>query len=108
MVGNHVEKTTHPCQYPVGLVVRLIRALTNQGDLVFDPFSGAGTTGVAALSENRRFVGTEIIPDYVQIANERIARTLAGTEHWRPADKPIYDHRKSHLSERPKEWEVTK
>lgn len=104
VVGNHVEKTAHPCQFPVGLVSRLVRALSNQGDLVFDPFTGSGTTAVAALAEGRRFVGTEISPDYVQIAQERIARTLAGKEMWRPAEKPIYDHRMSHLSVRPKEW----
>ena len=105
VVGNHVEKTIHPCQYPVGLISRLIRALTNTGDLVFDPFAGSGSTAVAALSEGRRFVGTEIVSEYVEIASARIARTLAGTEVWRPAEKPIYDCRKSYLSIRPKEWE---
>ncbi|MBP1589519.1 MAG: site-specific DNA-methyltransferase [Kiritimatiellae bacterium] len=104
VVGNHVEKTAHPCQFPVGLISRLVRALSNKNDLVYDPFSGSGTTAVAALSEGRRFVGTEILSDYVKIANERIARTLAGEEVWRPAEKPIYDHRMSNLSERPKEW----
>ncbi len=108
VVGNHVEKTAHPCQFPVGLISRLVRALTNPGDLVFDPFTGSGTTAVAAISEGRRFIGTEISPDYTQIACGRIAGTLAGTEVWRPAEKPIYDHRKSHLSERPKEWEAAK
>ena len=104
VVGNHVEKTAHPCQFPVGLVSRLVRALSNPGDLVFDPFTGSGTTAVAALSEGRRFVGTEITQEYVEIALSRIDRTLSGTEVWRPAEKPIYDCRKSHLSERPKEW----
>lgn len=105
VVGNHVEKTAHPCQFPVGLVSRLVRALSNPGDLVFDPFAGSGTTAVAAISEQRRFVGTEISQEYVEIAKGRISRTLKGKEVWRPAEKPIYDHRKSHLSERPKEWE---
>ena len=108
VVGNHVEKTAHPCQFPVGLISRLVRALTNPGDLVFDPFTGSGTTAVAAITEGRRFIGTEISPEYTQIACGRIARTLAGTEVWRPAEKPIYDHRKSHLSERPKEWGAAK
>ncbi len=106
VVGNHVEKTAHPCQFPVGLVSRLVRALSNPGDLVFDPFTGSGTTAVAALSEGRRFVGTEVAQKYVKIALSRIDRTLSGTEVWRPAEKPIYDYRKSHLSERPKEWGV--
>ena len=72
---------------------------------MFDPFAGSGTTAVAAISEGRRFVGTEILLEYAQIATDRIARTLAGNEVWRPAEKPIYDHRKSHLSEMPREWE---
>ena len=104
VVGNHVEKTAHPCQFPVGLVSRLVRALSNPGDLVFDPFAGSGTTAVAAISEGRRFVGTEVLPEYARIATDRIVRTLAGKEVWRPAEKPIYDHRKSHLSELPREW----
>ena len=37
--GNHIEKTNHPCQFPVGLIERLVLALTNENDLVFDPFS---------------------------------------------------------------------
>lgn len=39
--GNHVEKLEHPCQFPVGLAERLVLALTNKGDLVFDPFRGS-------------------------------------------------------------------
>lgn len=47
--GNHIEKTNHPCQFPVGLIERLVLALTNENDLVFDPFSGVASSGVAAL-----------------------------------------------------------
>lgn len=104
VVGNHIEKTDHPCQFPVGLVSRLVRALSNPGDLVFDPFTGSGSTAVAALYHNRRFVGTEISPEYTKIARDRIIRTLAEEEPWRPAEKPIYDHRNSYLSIRPQEW----
>ena len=49
MKGNHIEKTNHPCQFPVGLIERLVLALTNENDLVFDPFSGVASSGVAAL-----------------------------------------------------------
>ena len=58
--SNHVEKTEHPCQYPVGLIEPLVLALTNPGDLVFDPFAGVCTTGVASALHGRRFVGCEI------------------------------------------------
>ncbi len=54
--SNHVEKTEHPCQFPVGLVERLVLALTNPGHLVFDPFAGVASAGVAAAIRGRRFV----------------------------------------------------
>ena len=56
--AKHIEKTAHPCQFPVAIPRRLIRALTNKNGLVLDPFMGSGTTGVAALIEGRRFVGS--------------------------------------------------
>ena len=55
--GNHVEKTAHPCQFPVALVERLVLALTDVGGVVFDPFCGVATSGVAALLHQRRYVG---------------------------------------------------
>jgi adenine-specific DNA-methyltransferase len=58
--SNHVEKTIHPCQFPVGLIERLILSLTNPGDLVFDPFAGVASAGVAAAIHNRRFLGCDI------------------------------------------------
>lgn len=45
---NHPEKLSHPCQFPIGLVARFVQALTNEGDSVFDPFLGVGTTAAAA------------------------------------------------------------
>ena len=104
VVGNHVEKTEHPCQFPVALVQRLILALTNDGDLVFDPFTGSASTAVAALSCGRKFIGTELDGKYCKIAENRIARALNGEEKFRPLDKPVYDHTLSNLSVRPKEW----
>lgn len=103
VVGNHVEKTDHPCQFPVGLVHRLVLALTNQNDIVFDPFAGAASTAVAALCEQRFFIGTEIDKTYVNISRERIRRTIAGTEVFRSENKPVYDYRLSNLSKIPKE-----
>jgi len=58
--SKHVEKTDHPCQFPVGLIEPLVLALTDPGDVVFDPFAGVCTTGVAAALHDRRFVGCEI------------------------------------------------
>lgn len=105
VVGNHIEKTNHPCQFPVALVQRLVLALSNKGDIVFDPFAGAASTAVAALSCGRRFIGTEIDEAYYKIAAKRIKRTLKGEERFRPLNKPVYDHKLSNLSKRPKEWD---
>lgn len=77
--SNHVEKTEHPCQFPVGLAKRLILSLTNPGDLVVDPFSGVGTTAVAAVLTGRRAAGSDLVREYVQIARARVRDAAAGT-----------------------------
>lgn len=102
--GNHVEKVAHPCQFPVGLIERLVLALTNENDLVFDPFSGVATSGVAALLHGRKFWGCELVKDYIYKGKERLESTLAGTVRYRPHDKPIYDAKTSALSKIPEEW----
>lgn len=96
--SNHIEKTIHPCQFPVGLIERLILALTTQNALVFDPFAGVGSAGVASALHNRYFWGAELSKDYNNIAKGRIEAALNGTAKYRPHDKPIYDHKKSKLS----------
>jgi adenine-specific DNA-methyltransferase len=69
---NHVEKTTHPCQFPSEIPERLILALSNENDLVCDPFSGSGTTGIAAMIHNRRSICIDKEQKYIDIANERV------------------------------------
>lgn len=96
--SNHIEKTEHPCQFPVGLIERLILSLTNEGALVFDPFSGVGSSGVAAALHNRFFWGAEIVNNYVNVSAMRILDALSGHAKYRPHDKPIYDHTTSSLS----------
>lgn len=87
--ANHIEKTKHPCQFPVALVQRLIRALTRPGDRIFDPFLGSGTTGVAAILEGRRFVGCENNGTYWGIAKARCGEAMKGRLQYRPIDKPL-------------------
>lgn len=99
--ANHVEKTGHPCQFPVALAERLILALTNEGDTVFDPFSGVGSTGVAAALRKRKFIGCELDPEYIKMAESRIKDAFNGKAKYRPHDKPIYDHTQSKLSIKP-------
>lgn len=76
--ANHIEKTEHPCQFPVAIPQRLIKALTHENALVLDPFMGSGTTGVASVVEKRRFVGAELQADYYDIAIERITDAIEG------------------------------
>lgn len=70
--SNHVEKTSHPCQFPVGLIERLILSMTNKGALVFDPFAGVASSGVAAVLHGRRFIGCEIMPEYARARLSRL------------------------------------
>lgn len=106
--SNHIEKTAHPCQFPVGLIERLVLSLTNERDLVFDPFAGSGSAGVAAIIHGRHFWGCEYVNDYVEIANERLQQSINGTVKYRPFNKPIYDNSKSPLSNEPEEWKTIK
>lgn len=89
--SNHVEKTEHPCQFPVELIERLVLSMTNEDDWVFDPFLGAGTTIIAALRHKRKGAGAEVVPHYVDLAQKRIKQELAGTLRTRPMNKPVYD-----------------
>ena len=88
---NHVEKTIHPCQFPVELAERLVLALTTPGDSVFDPYMGVGSTLIAALKHGRAAYGCDIVPEYVSIAEQRIAALGEGTLRTRPMHKPVYD-----------------
>ena len=89
--SNHVEKTIHPCQFPVELVERLVLALTNTGDSVFDPYVGVGSTVLAAIKNGRNGYGCDISREYIDIANERLTQLKAGKLKLRPMGRPIYD-----------------
>lgn len=65
----------HPTQKPLALLERIISAVTLPGDKVLDPFSGSGTTGVAAKSLGRSFVGIELNDEYVALSQARIKAT---------------------------------
>lgn len=89
--ANHVEKTDHPCQFPVALVERLVLALTHPGQSVLDPYLGVGSSAIAALKNDRLAFGCDITPEYIETAQERINSYYAGTLRTRPMNKPIYD-----------------
>jgi adenine-specific DNA-methyltransferase len=87
---NHPEKTTHPCQFPVELIERLVLSMTNKGDLVFDPFLGVGTTIVAAIKHGRRGAGADIVEEYINITRERVKLAAKGKLKTRPMYRPKY------------------
>lgn len=103
--NNHPEKVDHPCQFPVELVERCVLALTDEGDVVYDPFAGVGSTLLAALKNNRRAMGTEWERKYVDIGLDRIDK-LARDEL---ATRPIYQKiwkpgANDKIAQRPAEW----
>ena len=86
-----MEKTDHPCQFPVGLIERLVLALSNERDKVLDPYIGVGSTAIAALKHNRVAYGCDLEQKYIDTAWERIHAFRAGTLRIRPMNKAIYE-----------------
>lgn len=73
LVKNVSKKTfNHPCPVPVELMERIIKLTTNENDLIFDPFCGSGTTAIACMNTNRRFIGSEIDKLYYDMSINRI------------------------------------
>ena len=89
--NNHVEKTIHPCQFPVELVERLVLSMTDVEDVVFDPYMGVGSSVIAAIMHGRIAYGCDIVPEYVDIARDRVRQLRAGILRTRPMGKPVYD-----------------
>jgi adenine-specific DNA-methyltransferase len=103
--ANHPEKTIHPCQFPIELVERCVLALTNEGDWVFDPYAGVGSTLIAATKNNRRAMGCEKEAEYVEIARERLTAFFNGELPIRPLGKPVYvPTGKEKVARIPDEW----
>ena len=67
----------HPTQKPIALVERCILATTKEDDIVFDPFNGSGTTGVACLRTNRVYIGVELDKKYLDISKERFKSKIS-------------------------------
>lgn len=66
------EKSNHPCPVPVKLMERIILLTTNEGDTVLDPFMGSGTTAIACMNTNRKYIGFEIDKNYYDESIKRI------------------------------------
>ena len=66
----------HPAQKPVDLYADLIETITQEGNIVLDPFAGSGTVGIACKDKKRKFIGIELNPEYCEVAKKRIAREI--------------------------------
>lgn len=66
----------HPTQKPIGLIEYLIKVYSNEGDLILDNCMGSGSTGVAAVNTNRKFIGIELDENYFNIAKQRIEEAI--------------------------------
>ena len=104
--ANHPEKEDHPCQFPIELVERCVLALTNEGDIVYDPFAGVGSSLIAALKNGRIAYGTDWDQKYVDIGQSRITKLADDKLIMRPIYQSIYVPKKTDkVAQRPKEWE---
>lgn len=103
--SNHPEKENHPCQFPIELVERCVLALTDENDIVYDPFAGVGSTLLGALKNNRRAYGTELEKDYIDIGLQRIERLRNDELKTRPIYQEVYKPTgKETTAKIPEEW----
>ncbi len=103
--NNHPEKTKHPCQFPIELIERLVLSMTNPGDVVLDPYLGVGSAICAAVIHNRKGYGSDIMKQYLDIAEERIKAAADGTLDRRLMGTPVYQPTSAvKLAELPEEF----
>ena len=103
--SNHIEKTEHPCQFPVELVERCVLAMTNENDIVFDPYAGVASSLIAAVKNGRKAFGVDRAEEYIKIGNERLMQLLEGSLETRPLGKPVYESNGNGiLTQIPMEW----
>jgi site-specific DNA-methyltransferase (adenine-specific) len=83
------EANGHPCPKPVRFMQRLVERVSLRGQMILDPFMGSGTTGVAAVSQGRKFTGIEIEPTYFDIACRRIEDALKQGDMFVEKPRPV-------------------
>lgn len=76
MNAESAKRVGHPAPFPEELPYRLIQLYSFKGDIILDPFMGSGTTAIAAVKTERKFVGYDISTEYIALANKRIAPYL--------------------------------
>ncbi len=77
LAGTHAERENFPCQMALAILRRMIRATSNPGDIVYDPFVGSGTTAVATKQLGRTYLGTDVSENYIKNALKRLDETYA-------------------------------
>jgi len=86
--GKTERRNVHPCVKPAAVMRWLVRLVTPPSGTVLDPYSGSGTTGVAAALEGFDFIGCELSPEYVEIARARISHAREFPAMWEPDYQP--------------------
>lgn len=71
-IRHKKRRDDHPCQLPIHLLERLLLMSTDEGDIILDPFVGTGTTAIAAKKLGRKYIGIDIDPKYVELANKKL------------------------------------
>lgn len=103
--NNHPEKTEHPCQFPIELIERLVLSMTNPDDVVLDPYLGVGSAVCAAVIHNRKGYGSDIMKEYLDVAEKRIKAAADGTLKRRLMGTPVYQpNGKTKLEQLPEEF----
>lgn len=77
---NPETKNEHPAPFPLCLVANCIIATTNENDLIYDPYMGSGTTAIACVEYKRRYIGSELNKDYIDMTNKRLKPYLMQTK----------------------------
>lgn len=90
MRPERLNNPKHPAQKPVSILKKMIGIASREGDIIFDPFMGVGSVGVAALSMKRKFIGVEIDRDYFVAAKSRTDQLLTGDAGRVAEDRPAY------------------
>lgn len=84
-----VSSKIHPTEKPTTLIEGLIELLSKEGETIFDPFMGSGTTGIACINTKRKFIGIEKDDKYFEIAKNRINNHLTIVEGDTAASQPV-------------------
>ena len=105
--SNHPEKTAHPAQFPIELAERCVLAHTDEGDTVYDPYAGVGSSLIAALKRNRKAIGSEKVKAYNDITKDRVRRFYDGALPIRPMGQSVHvPTGREKVAQIPVEWKA--